>query len=135
MLGTASILINSTSVAGDFVSEPLKDPQGDGYQLIQSLLAIGSEGRSDRGSTSTQKLQYLPIQSTDFIFAVLPRFGLVAPSAVAVPDVDRLPGPAGLPSQQPSPPGGHWLCHALGGAISDEHCQPERCPPPACRCH
>jgi cell division protein FtsW len=49
--------------------DPWKDAQGDGYQLVQSLLAIG---------LSTQKLQYLPIQSTDFIFAVFAEeFGYV----------------------------------------------------------
>ncbi|MEY3930143.1 MAG: hypothetical protein RLZZ516_1853 [Cyanobacteriota bacterium] len=50
---------------------PWKDAQGDGYQLVQSLLAIGSGGLLGEGyGLSTQKLQYLPIQSTDFIFAV-----------------------------------------------------------------
>jgi cell division protein FtsW len=50
---------------------PWQDSQGDGYQLVQSLLAIGSGGLWGEGfGLSTQKLQYLPIQSTDFIFAV-----------------------------------------------------------------
>ena len=50
---------------------PWKDPEGNGYQLIQSLLAIGSGGLFGQGyGLSTQKLQYLPIQSTDFIFAI-----------------------------------------------------------------
>jgi cell division protein FtsW len=41
------------------------------YQLVQSLLAIGSGGLSGTGwGLSYQKLFYLPIQSTDFIFAV-----------------------------------------------------------------
>ena len=58
---------------------PWNDPQGDGYQLIQSLLAIGSGGIFGQGfGLSTQKLQYLPIQSTDFIFAVYAEeFGFV----------------------------------------------------------
>ncbi|MGL6135361.1 MAG: FtsW/RodA/SpoVE family cell cycle protein, partial [Prochlorococcaceae cyanobacterium] len=53
--------------------------QGDGYQLVQSLLAIGSGGLFGEGfGLSTQKLQYLPIQSTDFIFAVFAEeFGYV----------------------------------------------------------
>lgn len=47
---------------------PWKDAQGDGYQLVQSLLAIGSGGLWGEGyGLSTQKLQYLPIQTTDFI--------------------------------------------------------------------
>ena len=58
---------------------PWKDAQGDGYQLVQSLLAIGSGGFMGEGyGLSTQKLQYLPIQSTDFIFAVFAEeFGYV----------------------------------------------------------
>ncbi len=51
--------------------DPWKDPQGSGYQLVQSLYAIGSGGLFGEGyGLSMQKLQYLPIQSTDFIFAV-----------------------------------------------------------------
>lgn len=50
---------------------PWEDPTEDGYQLIQSLLAIGSGGFSGVGfGLSQQKLFYLPIQFTDFIFAV-----------------------------------------------------------------
>ena len=58
---------------------PWKDAQGDGYQLVQSLLAVGSGGLWGEGyGLSTQKLQYLPIQSTDFIFAVFAEeFGYV----------------------------------------------------------
>jgi cell division protein FtsW len=50
---------------------PWADPMGNGYQLIQSLLAIGSGGLLGSGfGFSEQKLFYLPIQYTDFIFAV-----------------------------------------------------------------
>ena len=58
---------------------PWQDPEGNGYQLIQSLLAIGSGGIFGQGfGLSTQKLQYLPIQSTDFIFAIFAEeFGLL----------------------------------------------------------
>jgi cell division protein FtsW len=43
----------------------------DGYQLVQSLLAIGSGGFWGKGfGLSQQKLFYLPIQYTDFIFSV-----------------------------------------------------------------
>ena len=80
LLGTASILINEYQRLRviSFLN-PWKDPQGNGYQLIQSLLAIGSGGVFGQGfGLSTQKLQYLPIQSTDFIFAVYAEeFGLV----------------------------------------------------------
>ena len=58
---------------------PWQDAEGNGYQLIQSLLAIGSGGLFGQGfGLSTQKLQYLPIQSTDFIFAIFAEeFGLL----------------------------------------------------------
>lgn len=50
---------------------PWADPMQNGYQLIQSLLAIGSGGTWGTGfGLSQQKLFYLPIQYTDFIFAV-----------------------------------------------------------------
>ncbi|MGA9377292.1 MAG: FtsW/RodA/SpoVE family cell cycle protein [Phormidium sp.] len=50
---------------------PWADSLGNGYQLVQSLLAIGSGGMWGTGfGLSQQKLFYLPIQYTDFIFAV-----------------------------------------------------------------
>lgn len=57
---------------------PWADPMQDGYQLIQSLLAVGSGGTWGSGfGLSQQKLFYLPIQYTDFIFAVFAEeFGL-----------------------------------------------------------
>jgi len=58
---------------------PWKDALNDGYQLVQSLLAIGSGGTWGTGyGLSQQKLFYLPIQYTDFIFAVFAEeFGFV----------------------------------------------------------
>jgi cell division protein FtsW len=51
--------------------DPWADPMRDGYQLVQSLLAVGSGGTWGAGfGLSQQKLFYLPIQYTDFIFAV-----------------------------------------------------------------
>lgn len=51
--------------------DPWSDPQGIGYQLVQSLMAIGSGGILGEGwGQSKQKLFYLPIQYADFIFAV-----------------------------------------------------------------
>ena len=50
---------------------PWADPTTNGYQLIQSLLAVGSGGTLGSGfGFSQQKLLYLPIQDTDFIFSV-----------------------------------------------------------------
>ncbi|HEY9829171.1 MAG TPA: FtsW/RodA/SpoVE family cell cycle protein [Stenomitos sp.] len=58
---------------------PWSDPMNDGYQLVQSLLAVGSGGTWGSGfGLSQQKLFYLPIQYTDFIFAVFAEeFGFV----------------------------------------------------------
>ncbi len=58
--------------------DPWKDQQDSGFQLIQSLLAIGSGGLFGQGfGLSIQKLQYLPFMYTDFIFAVFAEeFGL-----------------------------------------------------------
>jgi len=51
---------------------PWDDPQGAGFQLIQSLIAVGNGGITGVGlSNSTQKLFYLPAPHTDFIFAVI----------------------------------------------------------------
>jgi cell division protein FtsW len=51
---------------------PSADPQGRGFQLLQSLIAVGSGGFTGVGlMESKQKLFYLPEAHTDFIFAVL----------------------------------------------------------------
>ena len=58
---------------------PWKDEQESGFQLVQSLLAIGSGGLFGQGfGLSIQKLQYLPFMYTDFIFAIFAEeFGLL----------------------------------------------------------
>jgi len=58
---------------------PWKDQQENGFQLVQSLLAIGSGGLFGQGfGLSIQKLQYLPFMNTDFIFAIFAEeFGLL----------------------------------------------------------
>src|SRR5216683_4981012 len=51
---------------------PTADPQGRGFQLLQSLIAVGSGGFTGVGlMESKQKLFYLPEAHTDFIYAVL----------------------------------------------------------------
>ncbi len=59
--------------------DPWTDPMGDGYQLVQSLLAVGSGKVTGLGfGMSQQKLAYLPVQHTDFIFSVYAEeFGLI----------------------------------------------------------
>jgi rod shape determining protein RodA len=52
---------------------PLSDIQGSGYQLYQAQIAVGSGGLFGVGLTNgTQNaLNYLPVQNTDFVFAIL----------------------------------------------------------------
>jgi len=53
--------------------DPLADVQGAGYQLFQAQIAVGSGGWFGKGLTnSTQnQLDFLPVQTTDFVFAIL----------------------------------------------------------------
>jgi cell division protein FtsW len=52
--------------------DPWQDPQGSGFQVIQSLLAVGSGGVAGRGlMQGVQKMFYLPEPHTDFIYAVI----------------------------------------------------------------
>ncbi|MFP4154773.1 MAG: putative lipid II flippase FtsW [Halothiobacillaceae bacterium] len=64
--------------------DPWADPYGSGYQLANSLIAIGSGGLFGQGlGESVQKMFYLPEAHTDFIFSVLAEeFGLVGVMAV-----------------------------------------------------
>jgi cell division protein FtsW len=51
---------------------PDSDPKGAGFQLLQSLIAVGSGGFTGVGlMESKQKLFYLPEAHTDFIYAVI----------------------------------------------------------------
>ncbi len=57
--------------------DPWQDQAGDGYQLVQSLMAIGSGGLWGTGFGLSQQKLFLPIQYTDFIFAIFAEeFGL-----------------------------------------------------------
>jgi rod shape determining protein RodA len=48
------------------------NPQGSGYNIIQSMIAVGSGALTGRGDMATQTaLDFLPEHHTDFIFAVL----------------------------------------------------------------
>jgi rod shape determining protein RodA len=53
--------------------DPLKDVQGAGYQLYQSQIAVGSGGLFGRGLTngSQNAAGLLPVDTTDFVFAIL----------------------------------------------------------------
>ncbi len=64
--------------------DPWKDPQGDSFQLIQSMIAVGTGGVFGRGlAAGVQKLGYLPEPHNDFIFAVISEeLGLIGATAV-----------------------------------------------------
>ena len=89
-LGTTAVLGMATAVLSISFREyqrkritsfldPWADPMGNGYQLVQSLYAIGSGGTWGTGyGLSQQKLFYLPIQYTDFILSVFAEeFGII----------------------------------------------------------
>ena len=63
---------------------PEADPLGDGFQIIQSRIAVGTGGVLGRGlMEGVQKLFYLPEPHTDFIYAVIAEeLGLIGASAV-----------------------------------------------------
>ena len=69
------IYISFMGYAGDRVTawlHPEQDPGDTGYQILQSLYAIGSGGLLGRGlGKSRQKYLYLPFQYNDYIFAII----------------------------------------------------------------
>ncbi|MDQ3818313.1 MAG: putative lipid II flippase FtsW [Acidobacteriota bacterium] len=53
-------------------TDPWADPQNKGFQVVQSLIAIGSGGTSGLGfAQGRQKMFFLPFAHSDFIFAVI----------------------------------------------------------------
>ena len=66
--------------------DPWKDPQGIGFHIIQSLLAVGSGGIFGLGlGASRSKFFYLPQQFTDFIFAIIcEELGFIGGATVVV---------------------------------------------------
>jgi len=66
---------------------PYEDPQGSGYNVIQSIVAVGSGGVWGKGlgHGSQSQLNFLPEKRTDFIFAVIAEeLGLVGSGIVLV---------------------------------------------------
>lgn len=93
-LGVASVPLLTVAVLGEEYRrqrimaflDPWRDPQGAGFHIIQSLLALGSGGLFGLGlGESRQKFFYLPERHTDFIFAILgEELGLVGGAVVLV---------------------------------------------------
>jgi cell division protein FtsW len=65
---------------------PWDDPLGDGFQIIQSLIAVGTGGVTGKGlMNGVQKLFYLPEPHTDFIYSVVSEeLGLAGATIVLV---------------------------------------------------
>ena len=81
------VYIQFMGYAGDRVSawlHPEQDPGDTGYQILQSLYAIGSGGLFGLGfGKSRQKYLYLPFQYNDYIFAICcEELGLVGALAI-----------------------------------------------------
>ncbi len=79
LVAVASVSVSAYQRRRLVFLNPWADPMQDGYQLIQSLLAVGSGGLWGTGfGQSQQKLSYLPEQHTDFIFSIFSEeFGLM----------------------------------------------------------
>lgn len=83
------VYITFMGYAGDRVTawiHPELDPSDTGYQILQSLYAIGSGGLFGLGlGRSWQKYLYLPFQYNDYIFAIIcEELGLVGALAIMV---------------------------------------------------
>ena len=69
------IYVSFMGYAGDRITawlHPEQDPSDTGYQILQSLYAIGSGGLFGLGlGKSRQKYLYLPFQYNDYIFAII----------------------------------------------------------------
>lgn len=74
LLGFAGLILSAPYRINRIIGflDPWQDPLGTGYQIIQSLYAIGPGGLMGLGiGASRQKYYYLPEPQTDFIFAIL----------------------------------------------------------------
>lgn len=86
LLGVAALLVFVPFRARRLIVflDPWADPQGSGFQVVQSLIAIGSGGSNGLGfAQGKQKMLFLPFAQSDFIFAVVgEELGLVGALAV-----------------------------------------------------
>ena len=83
------VYVSLLGYAGDRITawfHPEEDPGNTGYQILQSLYAIGSGGLFGLGlGKSRQKYMYLPFQYNDYIFAVIcEELGLVGALLIVI---------------------------------------------------
>ncbi len=75
VVGALALMISSTSYQSGRIAiwlDPWSDPRGDGFQIIQSLYAIGSGGLFGVGfGQSRQKQLFLPEPENDYIFSIV----------------------------------------------------------------
>ena len=75
VVGALTIIITKTEYMTARIQswkDPASDPLGDGYQVLQSQIAIGSGGLLGRGlGNGKQKFLFLPEEHNDFIFATI----------------------------------------------------------------
>ena len=95
-VGAAAVLAAGATAAVLFVPyvrarvtsfrDPFSDLTGDGWQIVQSLYAIGSGGLSGLGlGMSRQKYLYLPEEHNDFIFSVVcEELGFIGAAAILI---------------------------------------------------
>ena len=86
MVGLAIMLFDYARRRVEYWLHPEEDLDGAGYQLLQSLYAIGSGGTLGTGlGNSRQKYLYLPESQNDFIFAIIcEEFGFVGAVTIIV---------------------------------------------------
>ncbi|MFT8361741.1 MAG: stage V sporulation protein E [Sporolactobacillus sp.] len=86
LTGLAALIISAPYRVKRLTSfiDPWQDPNGSGFQIIQSLLAIGPGGLFGFGlGQSRQKYQFLPEAQNDFIFSIISEeLGLIGASLV-----------------------------------------------------
>lgn len=82
----SAILLKSYRSDRMIFLNPWSDPDGNGYQLIHSFLALGAGGFFGTGiGNSFEKMDYLPEAETDFIFAIIgEELGLVGTVGVII---------------------------------------------------
>ena len=83
------VYVSFMGYAGDRITawlHPEQDPGDTGYQILQSLYAIGSGGLFGLGlGKSKQKYLYLPFQYNDYIFAIIcEEIGLIGAAVIII---------------------------------------------------